>query len=282
MGVLEPFEEATKAMSGSNYPTISMMSPLLYQVCEVTLKVNEDDSLNLKRIKETLLEDFKDRYSSPAITEILNIAAFLDPQFKELDLFIPVDERVDVKECVKLQLLMFAPVATEESDREATPSSSVTTKCTNTTDDGETAPTSKKPKSGPVSSLFAGMSWPNKRQLNGIQAVESELRRYQDEETIDLDADPLVWWKSRISQYPLLARLVRMVWSLPATSVSSEQVFSAAGNVLTKKRARLLPENVDKLVFLHQNMKILLTNTSYVIYLDYFLLLLIKHVSIQY
>ena len=178
-------------MSGSNYPTISMMSPLLYQVCEVTLKVNEDDSLNLKRIKETLLEDFKDRYSSPAITEILNIAAFLDPQFKELDLFIPVDERVDVKECVKLQLLMFAPVATEESDREATPSSSVTTKCTNTTDDGETAPTSKKPKSGPVSSLFAGMSWPNKRQLNGIQAVESELRRYQDEETIDLDADLL-------------------------------------------------------------------------------------------
>ena len=97
------------------------------------------------------------------------------------------------------------------------------------------------------------MSWPNKKRLNGIQAVESELRRYQDEETIDLDANPLVWWKSRMCQYPLLAQLVRMVWSLPATSVCSEQVFSAAGNVLTKKRARLLPENVDKLVFLHQN-----------------------------
>ena len=102
VGVLEPFEEATKAMSGSNYPTISMISPLLYQVCEVTLKVNEDDNVNLKRIEETMLEDFKDRYSSPAITETLNIAAFLDPQFKELDPFIPVDERVDVKECVKL------------------------------------------------------------------------------------------------------------------------------------------------------------------------------------
>ena len=31
--VLEPFEEATKALSGSNYPTISIISPLLYQVC---------------------------------------------------------------------------------------------------------------------------------------------------------------------------------------------------------------------------------------------------------
>ena len=77
MTVLEPFEEATKALSGSNYPTISMIGPLLYQVCKVTLKVNEDDNVNLKRIKETMLEDFQDRYSSPAVTEILNIAAFL-------------------------------------------------------------------------------------------------------------------------------------------------------------------------------------------------------------
>ena len=130
VAVLEPFEEATKALSGSTYPTISMISPLLYQVCEVTLKVNEDDNMNLKKIKETMLEDFQDRYSSPAITEVLNIAAFLDPRFKELDPFIPVNERVDVKERVKLQLLMFAPADTEESNRElreATTSSSITT-----------------------------------------------------------------------------------------------------------------------------------------------------------
>ena len=74
--VLEPFEEATKALSGSNYPTISMISPLLYQVCKVTLKVNEDKNVNLKRIKETMLEDFQDRYSSPAITEILILQHF--------------------------------------------------------------------------------------------------------------------------------------------------------------------------------------------------------------
>ena len=106
---------------------------------------------------------------------------------------------------------MFAPATpatTEESDREVTNSSDVTT------DDGETAPTSKKPKSGPVASLFARMSWCNRKRLSGIQAVESELRRYEDEETINLDADPLLWWNSRLCQYPLLAQLVRMVWSL--------------------------------------------------------------------
>ena len=39
-----------------------------------------------------MLEDLQDRYSSPTITEVLNIAAFLDPRFKELDPFIPVNE----------------------------------------------------------------------------------------------------------------------------------------------------------------------------------------------
>ena len=65
------------------------------------------------------------------------------------------------------------------------------TDTTVTTDDGETARASKKAKSGPVASLFAGMSWPNRIWLSGIQAVESELRRYQDEEAIDLDSYPL-------------------------------------------------------------------------------------------
>ena len=37
VAVLEPFEGATKAFS--TYPTISMISPLLCQVCEVTLSV---------------------------------------------------------------------------------------------------------------------------------------------------------------------------------------------------------------------------------------------------
>ena len=58
-----------------------------------------------------------------------------------------MNERVDVKECVKLQLLMLAPTATEENDRglrEATTSSSVATDTTVTTDDGETAPASKR------------------------------------------------------------------------------------------------------------------------------------------
>ena len=40
----------------------------------------------------------------------------------------------------------------------------------------------------------------------------------------------------------------------PSTSVPSERVFSATGNIATKKRGSLLPENVNCLVFLNKNL----------------------------
>ena len=43
-----------------------------------------------------------------------------------------------------------------------------------------------------------------------------------------------------------------------ATSVPSERLFSVAGNIVSAKRAALLPENVEKLVFLHENASVCL------------------------
>jgi len=39
-----------------------------------------------------------------------------------------------------------------------------------------------------------------------------------------------------------------------STSVPSEQLFSTTGNVVSVKRSALLPENVEKLIFLHDNL----------------------------
>lgn len=38
---------------------------------------------------------------------------------------------------------------------------------------------------------------------------------------------------------------------IPATSVPSESVFSKPGQIVSARRNRLLPDNVDKLIFLN-------------------------------
>lgn len=110
---------------------------------------------------------------------------------------------------------------------------------------------SKKPKSGTVSHFFSDLTGAKaaRKHASGYDRVKSEIDRYIQEPLLDLDDNSLEWWKSRQSQYPLISQLVKKYWSLPATSLRSEEAFSTAGNVLTKKQNRLLPENVDNWYF---------------------------------
>ena len=52
-----------------------------------------------------------------------------------------------------------------------------------------------------------------------------------------------------------LARLAMQALTPPPTSTDVERLFSVASNILTEKRNRLLPANVEKLLFLKANME---------------------------
>jgi len=56
LDVLKPFHKATKTMSASLYPTLSMLSLLLYQLKVLVLKVSEKDSLTTKQLKQAILQ----------------------------------------------------------------------------------------------------------------------------------------------------------------------------------------------------------------------------------
>ena len=68
-----------------------------------------------------------------------------------------------------------------------------------------------------------------------------------------LNSNPLLWWKERSLK---LSSLVLKLFSIPATSVPSERVFSSAKNVVTKKRNRMLSQTVDRLIFLYENQNV--------------------------
>jgi len=41
---------------------------------------------------------------------------------------------------------------------------------------------------------------------------------------------------------------------IPATSVPAESIFSKTGQIMSARRNRLLPDNLDTLIFLNKNM----------------------------
>ncbi len=58
------------------------------------------------------------------------------------------------------------------------------------------------------------------------------------------------YWYRHKNEWPALSYL-----SCPPSSVTSERVFSLAGNIVTKKRCALLPGNIGKLAFIKFNYK---------------------------
>jgi len=52
----------------------------------------------------------------PDIHTLLDIAAFLDHHFKDLDLFVTVTDRVDVEESVKLDMLVLVEDGNEDNN----------------------------------------------------------------------------------------------------------------------------------------------------------------------
>jgi hAT family C-terminal dimerisation region len=70
-----------------------------------------------------------------------------------------------------------------------------------------------------------------------------------DGETV-VEWDPLKWWSQHCGMLPLLSALARKVLCIPATSASSERVFSSAGLTVTSLRNRLTEDQAGRLVFL--------------------------------
>jgi len=65
--------------------------------------------------------------------------------------------------------------------------------------------------------------------------------------------NPLEWWRIHFCKYPNIWKLASCILAIPATSAPSERVFSAATNIVNKKRVRLKPETLDLLIFLRGN-----------------------------
>ena len=96
-------------------------------------------------------------------------------------------------------------------------------------------------------SIFASALYQPAPEIDGIQA---EIKRYLNEDIKSEGIKILQYWASRKRSFPQLAQMARCYLSIPATSASSERVFSKGRRVLSWQRSSLKPKSVEELLCL--------------------------------
>lgn len=83
--------------------------------------------------------------------------------------------------------------------------------------------------------------------------ASNEVEEYLKEDMISFNQCPLNWWLNKKNKYPILAKMARIYLAVPATSTSSERLFSDAGNLLSAKRSKMNSELFQHIMFLKRN-----------------------------
>uniref|UniRef100_A0A8C4RIG4 Zinc finger BED domain-containing protein 1-like n=1 Tax=Erpetoichthys calabaricus TaxID=27687 RepID=A0A8C4RIG4_ERPCA len=238
---LKPLKEATNIMSEEATPTLSVIAPLHAQLLHETKAGFCGETALVREIKQAIHEDLAKRYTSVTDKNMLHISSSLDPRFKTLP-FLSQDEQRLV-DCVFV-FFYGALMQNEEPD------------IPNEVLDDEGPPVPKKRNTSLLNLL--GKTFTNARDVpkSAGTRAEEEMKKYLETPSLSLSEDPLTWWRSQETVFPLLAKLAKCYLCIPGTSVAAERVFSTAGDIVTAQRSMLTPEHVDQLLFLQKNMYI--------------------------
>ena len=237
--ILSPVEEITRSIS-ADLAAISIVIPYI-RILTRALEKNTDDS-GIRTMKRELLHSLKLRFNRIEENKQLSLATFLDPRFK--DKFFSSNI---VKATIKEILL-------EEMSKLDTGLQG------NTEMEGPTRPKRVCPlKSSILLDVFSEIVADSSEDP---PTSISEVDRYLSVPLIDFKTgDPFMWWSQHCQEFPILSKLARQFLSAPATSVPSERLFSAAGDLHDEKRNRIMPELSEELLFIQNNF--VLVGTTY-------------------
>uniref|UniRef100_A0ACD5UTW0 Uncharacterized protein n=1 Tax=Avena sativa TaxID=4498 RepID=A0ACD5UTW0_AVESA len=245
--VLGVFHAATKAFSGSTYPTSNLFYPHIVNIKKIICGLKESKKECIAAMADAMAEKF-DKYWGPECNTLFAIAAILDPRFK-MDMikftFPSLYEENEVAgklESVETTLReLYALYESENNKSMATSANNESTsQCTSTSASSSTTAFS-------ITSQYQEYM----KAKNAYQPLKSDLKRYLDDEIENIPDDKfdiLSWWKMNELKYPLVAKIARDILTIPVTSVSSESAFSTGGRVVDDYRSSLLPSTVQCLV----------------------------------
>lgn len=242
--ILQPFEQTSVEISAEENVTISKVILLAHNLQAACIRMQTlYTSAVAKALLESLISNVNRCFNNVERHMSFAVAAYLDPRFKK-NAFCGNSALTSTKEEIQAEIRRMeraAPAATSESAPVQLQSS--TTATVNDKDDMLW---------GAFDSMVATVQPANPTSMAII-----ELRRYNEEDIIQRRSCPMEWWKMRTLVYPHLAEIVKKHACMMATSVPCERVFSQSGQLLSDRHSRLKAKNVQMVMFLHQNSKLI-------------------------
>lgn len=244
--VLKPFYDATLEICFDD-ACISIVIPVIAML-KIKLEAATEDR-GLMQMKAALRDAMAQRFASVKKAPHVLAATLLDPRFKDM-YFDELERKEAASEILNFltpKLVVMngehIPGGTEENDQHKA--------------DHDTENEILQPAS--ASSLWdthdsVGVAVKQNDAEAGMPDYERQLQAYLREPRVNRTTNIYAFWNC--SQFPCLEPAARKYLSAPPTSVASEQLFSAAGQIYADRRSNLHGENVEKLLFLAYNIRL--------------------------
>ncbi|CAF1553129.1 unnamed protein product [Adineta ricciae] len=190
--------------------------------------IHEDDGLRFFRLR--LLHLIEEMFSLEPIHYASNM---LHPKYRHLKKATSYDKNT----CKSFIRQIMKQVLEQERSTSSISSHS------STNHDGE--PCSKKPK-------YFGEEYETGNVSDEYDTDDDELERYLCKrlDVTNLPDNPLQFWKDHRMEFPVLAKVARQIFCVPAASACVERSFSAAGNIIAKRRTNMKPDQLNNVLFL--------------------------------
>ena len=238
---LKSFRETIKAWEGEKEPTLDRVIERLYVnhnvldnfICDPKNQKEKCGVVFAKKLKENLEVRFPAKGTD---CEMYCKANYLNPMYRGIHLMAE-DKLEDVKTAMEAEWNQ------KEADQEVS-------------DGALSVPENVKAPLSPTSQLRKKLGTRIEyRRHQKMSQIRKEMERYESFALASKEASVLDWWKRMANALPILSEIARSVLAIPASSAKSERAFSKGGNIVTRKRTRLNPNKVEKIVVIQENRK---------------------------
>ena len=244
----------TKAFETDTTPSAHLVIPKMYDFVVELKNHGESKNKSISKFSKILEDEVTKRFPHFGChDEVFAMAHYLDPVFKGValqEVFMIEGTKIEIKERnakyeeVGLELedggvdeeLEEAGVQLEEGGVDEEPE--------------EAGVQLEVPEMSAIQKLAAERN----KTVKPKSDIEEEIEAY---ENTHIDGKPEIteWWRLNSNKFPKLARIAREILACPASSASSERVFSVTGLVCSNKRKWLSNSHIEDLAIINLNHK---------------------------